>query len=187
MNRMAAGLADDLPGALFLAHDRTRPFLFAPAMNPRMWSHPATVAAIERLASWGAVVLPVESVSAGGVAQSAGSAKLASSVAPVLRLRLQPKRVDGLRALSLNREMRLVAFKLTCGAGADDRMKVVATLFDHSLADFVVHNDLGSRDDASGAFPADIFGPAGALAGHCSTRPELAAALERLLASSMHN
>src|ERR1700689_3067871 len=42
LNRFAAGLADDLAGALFLAHDRTKPFLVAPAMNPAMWSHPAT-------------------------------------------------------------------------------------------------------------------------------------------------
>jgi len=53
LNRLAAGLADDLPGALFLAHDRTKPWLAAPAMNPAMWSHPATVAAVDRLRGWG--------------------------------------------------------------------------------------------------------------------------------------
>jgi phosphopantothenoylcysteine decarboxylase/phosphopantothenate--cysteine ligase len=59
LNRLAAGLADDLLGALFLAHDRTKPFLLAPAMNPQMWSHPATVAARQTLAGWGVVILPV--------------------------------------------------------------------------------------------------------------------------------
>ena len=53
LNRLAAGLADDLPGALFLAHDRRKPWLVAPAMNPAMWSHPATVAAVARLRHWG--------------------------------------------------------------------------------------------------------------------------------------
>jgi phosphopantothenoylcysteine decarboxylase/phosphopantothenate--cysteine ligase len=53
LNRFAAGLADDLPGALFLAHDRAKPFLIAPAMNPAMWQHPATVAAVSRLRQWG--------------------------------------------------------------------------------------------------------------------------------------
>lgn len=53
LNRFAAGLADDLPGALFLAHDRAKPWLVAPAMNPAMWAHPATVAAIGRLRGWG--------------------------------------------------------------------------------------------------------------------------------------
>lgn len=52
INRLAAGLSDDLPGALFLAHDRGKPWLIAPAMNPAMWSHPATVAAMEKLRSW---------------------------------------------------------------------------------------------------------------------------------------
>jgi phosphopantothenoylcysteine decarboxylase/phosphopantothenate--cysteine ligase len=59
LNRLAAGLADDLPGALFLAHDRSKPWLVIPAMNPAMWSHPATVAAVERLRSWGVRLVPV--------------------------------------------------------------------------------------------------------------------------------
>ncbi|MDQ5980088.1 MAG: phosphopantothenoylcysteine decarboxylase / phosphopantothenate---cysteine ligase [Verrucomicrobiota bacterium] len=53
LNRFAAGLGDDLVGALFLAHDRAKPWLVAPAMNPAMWSHPATGAAVERLRGWG--------------------------------------------------------------------------------------------------------------------------------------
>jgi phosphopantothenoylcysteine decarboxylase/phosphopantothenate--cysteine ligase len=59
INRFAAGLADDLAGSLFLAHDRKKPFLIAPAMNPAMWSHPATEAAVEKLQQWGARFLPV--------------------------------------------------------------------------------------------------------------------------------
>jgi phosphopantothenoylcysteine decarboxylase/phosphopantothenate--cysteine ligase len=53
LNRLAAGLGDDLVGALFLAQDRAKPWLVAPAMNPAMWSHPATMAAVERLRGWG--------------------------------------------------------------------------------------------------------------------------------------
>lgn len=59
VNRFAAGLADDLPGALFLAHDRKKPWLIAPAMNPAMWAHPATQAAVEKLRGWGVSFLPV--------------------------------------------------------------------------------------------------------------------------------
>ncbi|MDI1335890.1 MAG: bifunctional phosphopantothenoylcysteine decarboxylase/phosphopantothenate--cysteine ligase CoaBC [Lacunisphaera sp.] len=59
LNRFAAGLADDLVGALFLAHDRTKPWLVAPAMNPAMWSHPATQASVEKLRSWDIHFLPV--------------------------------------------------------------------------------------------------------------------------------
>jgi phosphopantothenoylcysteine decarboxylase/phosphopantothenate--cysteine ligase len=59
LNRLAAGLADDLPGALFLAHDRKKPWLIAPAMNPAMWAHPATQASAEKLRGWGVRFLPV--------------------------------------------------------------------------------------------------------------------------------
>lgn len=45
--RMAAGLADDLATALILAYDG--PVLAAPAMNVRMWQHPATQRNVDRL------------------------------------------------------------------------------------------------------------------------------------------
>lgn len=61
INAFAAGLAADLPGALFLAHDWRKPYLLAPAMNPAMWAHPATVASIEKLRGWGVQILPVGS------------------------------------------------------------------------------------------------------------------------------
>ncbi len=54
LNRLAAGLADDLAGALVLAQDRSKPLLLAPAMNPAMWAHPATMAAGRTLTGWGA-------------------------------------------------------------------------------------------------------------------------------------
>jgi phosphopantothenoylcysteine decarboxylase / phosphopantothenate---cysteine ligase len=41
MAKMAHGLADDLASAVLLATDK--PILIAPAMNPAMWAHPATV------------------------------------------------------------------------------------------------------------------------------------------------
>ncbi|PTX91767.1 bifunctional phosphopantothenoylcysteine decarboxylase/phosphopantothenate--cysteine ligase CoaBC [Opitutus sp. ER46] len=53
LNALAAGLADNLVGSLLLAHDPHKPLLVAPAMNPAMWKHPATVAASRRLRSWG--------------------------------------------------------------------------------------------------------------------------------------
>jgi len=40
MGKMANGLADDLASTVLLATDRR--VLLAPAMNPRMWAHPAT-------------------------------------------------------------------------------------------------------------------------------------------------
>jgi phosphopantothenoylcysteine synthetase/decarboxylase len=65
LNRAAAGLGDDLAGALLLAHDWTKPLLFFPAMNPAMWSHPATRASVVTLRSWGAQFVEV------GVGQTA--------------------------------------------------------------------------------------------------------------------
>ena len=60
LNRLAAGLADDPIGALFLAWEvQRKPYLIAPAMNATMWDHPATRGARERLAGFGATLLPV--------------------------------------------------------------------------------------------------------------------------------
>jgi phosphopantothenoylcysteine decarboxylase/phosphopantothenate--cysteine ligase len=291
INRLAAGLADDLTGALFLAHDRKKPWLIAPAMNPAMWAHPATQAAVEKLRGWGGCFLPVGEgrtacgetgegrlaepadivaaveaalvrparrlrvlVTSGGTAEPIdgvrvltntstgrtgagiaghlagcghevvllrartavpaagcreeifftfaeldaalsrllgrehfdavihaaavgdfgieavvvgdrsgppGAAKLESGAAPVtLRLRSNPKLVDSLRARSRNPALQVVAFKLTNGATAAAADLAVRTLFGHSGADWVVHNDLASRA-AGDDFPAHLHGPGG--------------------------
>jgi phosphopantothenoylcysteine decarboxylase / phosphopantothenate---cysteine ligase len=61
--KMAAGLADDLASTLLLATDK--PVLVAPAMNVRMWLHPATAANMASLRARGvAVVGPDEGVMA---------------------------------------------------------------------------------------------------------------------------
>ena len=51
--RLAHGLADDLLTEAALAHDG--PLVVAPAMNVRMWQHPATQANAETLRSRGAI------------------------------------------------------------------------------------------------------------------------------------
>lgn len=68
INRLAAGLADDPVGALFLAWELDRkPWWIAPAMNHRMWKHPATAASLAKLRGWGLRVLdPVEGPQACG-------------------------------------------------------------------------------------------------------------------------
>ena len=55
MARLAAGLADDLLTTLCLA--TAAPLVLAPAMNHRMWNHPATVANRETLAARGVRLL----------------------------------------------------------------------------------------------------------------------------------
>lgn len=312
LNRAAAGLADDLAGALLLAHDWKKPLLFAPAMNPAMWRHPATVASVAKLTSWGArfvavgagrtacgevgegrlaepdeIVAAIEAalarparrlrvlVTSGGTAEPIdavrvltntstgatgalladhflrrghtvtllrargaraagggcaeetfttfadldralsrvlgaenfdavihaaavsdfavepaadhdpggrpGAGKLDSDTAPVLRLKKNPKLLDSLRTRSRNATMRVVAFKLTHGADAAESRAAIETLFRRGVADFIVHNDLTARPANGGAFPADIWEAGSSDAIHCAGRPELGAALERLL------
>lgn len=61
LNRMAAGLADDLVGSLFLAWEHgKKPWIVAPAMNTYMYQHPATQASLTKLKSWGVRVIDPE-------------------------------------------------------------------------------------------------------------------------------
>lgn len=53
MAKAAHGLADDLASTVLLA--TTLPVLWAPAMNPTMWAHPATMANLASLRSRGAI------------------------------------------------------------------------------------------------------------------------------------
>ncbi len=63
--KMAAGLADDLASTVLLATDK--PVLAAPAMNVRMWIHPATVANLALLQTRGVrIVGPDEGAMACG-------------------------------------------------------------------------------------------------------------------------
>ncbi len=49
--KMANGIADDFTSSLLLAADS--PVLVVPAMNTRMWNHPATQANVETLGKYG--------------------------------------------------------------------------------------------------------------------------------------
>jgi len=55
MAKMAGGHADDLASTVLLATGR--PVLIAPAMNPRMWAHPATRRNLARLSADGIAVV----------------------------------------------------------------------------------------------------------------------------------
>ena len=60
INKFSAGIADNLVTSLFLAHDQTKPYLIAPAMNTWMYNHPATKESLVKLKSWGVIILPTE-------------------------------------------------------------------------------------------------------------------------------
>lgn len=57
--KFANGIADNALTSLFLAFDK--PVLLVPAMNTRMWNHPATRENLQKLISWGMEVLQPES------------------------------------------------------------------------------------------------------------------------------
>ena len=58
LNRLSAGLADDLVGSLFLAWElRKKPWWVAPAMNVEMFNHPLTQASLKKLSDLGVRVL----------------------------------------------------------------------------------------------------------------------------------
>jgi phosphopantothenoylcysteine decarboxylase / phosphopantothenate---cysteine ligase len=124
-------------------------------------------------------------ISAGGVVPAGGNGKIESGCTPLLRLHPHPKLVDGLRGLS-PRPLTLVAFKLTHGADAAQAQAAVTRLFEHSGADYVVHNDLatgGSRE----ALPATIHRPDGSVAAHCADRRALTGVLVQLLEEGILN
>lgn len=53
INKLAAGLGDDVVSTLLLAHDFEKPLWVVPAMNKNMYSHPATKKSLDTLKSWG--------------------------------------------------------------------------------------------------------------------------------------
>jgi phosphopantothenoylcysteine decarboxylase/phosphopantothenate--cysteine ligase len=57
--KLANGLADDLASTVLLATDK--PVMVAPAMNPKMWEHPATQRNIAQLKQDGVIVLQPDS------------------------------------------------------------------------------------------------------------------------------
>lgn len=175
LNRFAAGLADDLAGALFLAHDRTKPFLIAPAMNPAMWSHPATTAAVEKLTAWGVRFLPVgEGRTACGEVGEGRLAEPAQIVAEVESALIKPTRrlrvlitsggtaepIDGVRVLTNTSTGRT-------GAG-------LATHFARNGHDVVLLRARNSLAAVDSRIKTETF----------SSYSELDSALQRLLACS---
>ena len=123
-------------------------------------------------------------VSADGVVPAGVNGKIESGRAPLLRLHLHPKLIDGLRGLSPG-PLTVVAFKLTHGADPAHAAAAVRKLFDHSGADYVVHNDLAART-ADGTFPATIHPRDGQVIA-CPDRRTLADALGRLLENEKLN
>jgi phosphopantothenoylcysteine decarboxylase/phosphopantothenate--cysteine ligase len=61
INKIAAGIGDDLLTTLFLAHDFKKPYLVAPAMNSSMYHHPITQESITKLKNLSIQILESDS------------------------------------------------------------------------------------------------------------------------------
>ena len=101
--KLAAGLADNLLTSAALAN--TAPLVIAPAMNSRMYEHPATRASLELLRSRGARIVDpgrgrLASKGEWGVGRLAEPAEILGVVEEVLSgERFTPHSLDGLRVL----------------------------------------------------------------------------------------
>ncbi len=99
MAKMAHGHADDLASAILLATDK--PVLIAPAMNPQMWSHPATQRNLERIRADG--VRLVDPTSGDMACGEVGSGRMAEPAAILAAIdeffAARPAPLSGLRAL----------------------------------------------------------------------------------------
>ncbi len=60
INKLSAGIGDNLLTSLFLAHEWNKPYLIAPAMNTKMYNHPATQKSIDVLKRWGVRILDTD-------------------------------------------------------------------------------------------------------------------------------
>jgi phosphopantothenoylcysteine decarboxylase/phosphopantothenate--cysteine ligase len=61
INHFANGDGSSLITTLFLAHNFDKPYLIAPAMNTKMYLHPATKRSLELLKKWGINILQADS------------------------------------------------------------------------------------------------------------------------------
>lgn len=96
LNRLSAGLADDLVGSLFLAWEHgKKPWYVAPAMNTFMYQHPATQASLAKLRSWDVQVIdPDEGMLAcgdTGAGRLADPEMIATKLLTVLGVKPTPK------------------------------------------------------------------------------------------------
>ncbi|MGA0952492.1 MAG: bifunctional phosphopantothenoylcysteine decarboxylase/phosphopantothenate--cysteine ligase CoaBC [Candidatus Puniceispirillaceae bacterium] len=99
MARAASGLADDLATTILLA--TTAPILMAPAMNPAMWAHPATVANLEVLRQRGVHMIgPTEGDTACGEIGSGRMSEPADIAAAAFELAVKrPQTLAGKTAI----------------------------------------------------------------------------------------
>jgi phosphopantothenoylcysteine decarboxylase/phosphopantothenate--cysteine ligase len=100
--KLANGLADNMLTSAALAN--TAPLLIAPAMNDRMFEHPATQANLAKLAERGVRIVPpgvgaLASKGEFGVGRLAEPPEIAAAVEEAIQSGFTPHSLDGLRVL----------------------------------------------------------------------------------------
>jgi phosphopantothenoylcysteine decarboxylase/phosphopantothenate--cysteine ligase len=100
--KLANGLADNMLTSAALAN--SAPLLIAPAMNDKMFEHPATQANLAKLAERGARVIPpavgaLASKGEFGVGRLAEPPDIAAAIEEALQTGFTPRSLDGLRVL----------------------------------------------------------------------------------------
>lgn len=84
--------------------------------------------------------------------------KIHSTDQLTIHFKNNPKIVDQIKPSSLNKNIKLVAFKLTSKATQEERNQAVARLQAHSHADFVVQNDMSEIDKVKQQHPFTLYG-----------------------------
>ena len=180
MARAAHGLADDLATTLLLA--TTAPVLMAPAMNPRMWEHPATRRNLRQLLADGVHVIGPE---AGEVAcGEEGVGRMAEPEAIVARVE------ELLAALPATAERPLAGRHVLITSGPTlepiDPVRVIANRssgrMGHALAEAA--RDLGARVTLVSG-PTCLPPPAGVEVIRVETAQQMLEAVERALPADM--
>lgn len=94
-------------------------------------------------------------------------------------LKRNPKIVDHLKEYSRNKDLKVVAFKLTSHATPEQKLAAVNKLFTGSHADYVVHNDLTDIDIVNRTHKFTLFNHESFVA--CESLDQLTSELIRVL------
>lgn len=81
-----------------------------------------------------------------------------------IHLKRNHKIVDRLKEYSKNKDLKVIAFKLTSHADAEQKARAVEKLFTNSHADYVVHNDLSEIDIVKRIHKFTLFNHQGSVA-----------------------
>lgn len=96
-----------------------------------------------------------------------------------IHLKRNHKIVDRLKDYAKNKELKVIAFKLTSHASEDQKKVAVEKLFKNSHADFVVHNDLAEIDIVKRTHKFSLYDQKNILP--CENLEQLISALTRVI------